>query len=220
MFPSKCPSIILIILLCLAALPILAQQPVADPTADLNALQQTAQTTAADIAHLRIDKWKVDSRAKNDAQTDRESLSRNLTSALPELIANVRRAPDDLSANFELYRNLEVLSMIFSRFAETTGAFGGKDEYSALANDLSGLDAARKTFTTRMESLAASAQAELTRYRSQASSAQAAVKAAPPKKIVIDDSAPEKPKAAAKKKKTAKPAASEPPATSASAPKL
>jgi hypothetical protein len=212
--------IFFLVTLCIATLPATAQQSAGDPSAALNSLEQTAHTTASDIAHLRIDRWKVDSKSKNDAQADRDSLERNLTNALPELIGKVRRAPTDLTANFELYRNLEVLSMIFSRFAETTGAFGGKDEYSALTNDVAGLDSARKTFTARMESLTASAQAELTQYRSQAKATQAA--APPPKKIVIDDSEPEKPKAASKKKKSSKPAsadASTPSTTSASAPK-
>ena len=222
MFPSKCPLVVFfLVILCLAASAV-AQQPAGDPTAALNSLQQTAQTTASDIAHLRIDHWKLDSKMKNDAQTDRDSLERNLTSALPELIAKVRQSPDDLSVNFELYRNLEVLSMILSRFAETTGAFGSKDEYSALANDVAGLDSARKTFTARMESLTASAQAELTQYRSQSRAAQAATNAAPPKKIIIDDTEPEKSKTATKKKKAPKPASSDSTSTSsnaASAPK-
>ncbi len=125
---------------------------------------------------------------------------------MPEVIAKVRQAPTDLAANFELYRNLEVLSGIFSHFAETTGAFGSHDDYTMLANDLNGLDQARREFTQRMETLTRSAQTELTQYRAQTKAAQAAATAAPPKKIVIDDTEPEKKTATRKKKPAPKPA--------------
>ena len=198
MFQRKyCVSAILVLLL--SALPMAAQQAVGDPSATLTSLEQTALSATGDIAHLRIEKWKLDSRSKNDALNDRDSLQRNLKGALPELIGKVRQSPMDLTANFELYRNLEVLSEIFSRFAETTGAFGSRDEYSPLVNDVAGLDAARKALTQRMEALTASAQAELTRYRSQARSVQTPA-ATQPKKVVIDDS---EPKPVAKKKKPA-----------------
>lgn len=205
---SKCITVsaaFLSFIFSIASLPAIAQQTLPDPTPSLDALEQTARGAATDLGHIRVEKWKIDNKSRYDAQTDRDSLQRNLQS-LPEVIGKVRQAPNDLTANFELYRNLEVLSGIFSHFAETTGAFGSHDDYSMLANDLSGLDKARRDFTQRMETLTSSAQAELTRYRTQAKSTQAAT-SAQPKKIVIDDSEPDKKSAAAKKKKpAAKPA--------------
>jgi hypothetical protein len=207
MFFSKIPFLLLLSVLAIfATLPVLAQQP-GDPTAALNLLEQSARNSTSDISRLRIEKWKADGGTKRSAQADSDSIQRNMTSALPELISKVRTAPQDLNANFKLYRNLNVLYDVFSRFTETAGAFGARDDFQALAKDLDDLDKARRMLGDNLDSLSAAAQSELNQYRARARAAQAAAASAPPKKIVIDDSEPEK-KAAAKKKKPAKPAAS------------
>lgn len=216
MSPIQRPLILALIVSTLTLVPAFAQQ---DTSATLSSLEQTAHTSVSDIDRLHIDKWKTDGGTKRNAQSDSESILRNLNSALPELIGKVRTAPDDLNANFKLYRNLNALYDVFSRFAETAGAFGSKDDFQALARDVDGVDAARRAMADRMDALTTSGQAELTQYRNQSRQSQAAAAAAPPKKIVIDDSEPEK-KPAKKKKPAAKPATSgEQGASSGSAPK-
>ncbi len=181
-----------------------AQQP-PDITPTLDALEQTARNGVSDISHLRIEKWKADSTSRKNAQSDSDSIQRNMSSALPELIAKVRSAPQDLNANFRLYRNLNVLYEYFVRFTETAGAFGSREDFDTLSHDLQGLENARRGMADRVDSLSSSAQTELTQYRAQFRAAQAAATAPPPKKIVIDDSDSEK-KPAKKKKPAAKPA--------------
>src|SRR5437868_4559383 len=97
----------------------------------LGQLEASAVSTAADVEKLRINKWKTDSENKQQAASNAQSIVRNLRSALPGLIAAVRTAPDDLSANFKLYRNLDALYDVLSTLAETAGAFGPKDDYMA-----------------------------------------------------------------------------------------
>jgi hypothetical protein len=210
---SKCKivSAVTFLFLAMTALTSFAQQP-ADPTATLNSLEQTARNSVSDISRLRIDKWKTDGGTKKSAQGDGESISRNLSSALPELINRVRNAPTDLNTNFRLYRNLDVLYEVFTRFAEAAGAFGTKDEFLTLGKDLDELDNARRAFADRLDTLSSSAQAELTQLRAQARAAQAPAASAPAKKIVIDDTEPEK-KTVKKKKPAAKPTT--PPTTDA-----
>jgi hypothetical protein len=212
---SKSSIFATVILLGVTLLPLAAQQAAPDPSATLNLLEETARASASDISHLRIERWKTDGGTKKTAQSDADSIQRNMGSALPELIAKLRAAPQDLNANFKLYRNVDVLYEYFARFTETTGAFGARDDFQALAHDLDSLDSARHALAERMDALSASAQAELTQYRTQARGAQAAAASAPPKKIVIDDSEPEK--KTAKKKKPAKPAT--PPADAGTTPK-
>jgi hypothetical protein len=190
---------------CFATLPLIAQQPASDPSPILSSLEQTSHTSVSDISRLRIDKWKADGGTKRNAQSDSESISRNMNAALPELIGKVRTAPQDLNANFKLYRNLNVLYEYFSRFTESVGAFGNRDDFEALARDLDGLDSARRAMADRMDSLTSSVDARLAQYQSQARAAQSAATAAPAKKIVIDDTEPEK-KPAKKKKSAPKPA--------------
>lgn len=212
MSPSKCTLFVTaFICLCVFALPLRAEQS-ADIATTLNSLEQTSRNAISDISHLRIEKWKTDSANKKSAQSDGDALQRNLDSALPELIGNVRNAPQNLNANFKLYRNLNVLYDVFSRFAESAGAFGSREDFEALARDLDGLDSARHALADRLETMTATAQSELEQYAARAR-AQAATEAAPPKKIVIDDSEPEKKKETTHKKKTTKPAEAKPATT-------
>ena len=185
-----------------------AQQsaPISDVTPTLDALEQTARNGVSDISHLRVEKWKADNTSKRNAQSDSDSIQRNMSSALPELIGKVRSAPQDLNANFRLYRNLNVLYEYFVRFTETAGAFGSRDDFDTLTHDLQGLENARRAMADRLDSLSSSAQSELAGYRAQVRAAQAAAAAPPAKKIVIDDSDTDK-KPAKKKKPAAKPAA-------------
>ena len=105
-------------------------------SADLDRLQAAASQANADIANMRIDKWKADNGSKQQAHANADSLQRNLTSALPGLISNVRAAPQDLTPGFKLYRNLNALYDVLTSFTEAAGAFGPRNEYEALAQQL------------------------------------------------------------------------------------
>jgi DNA repair exonuclease SbcCD ATPase subunit len=181
----------------------------------LSQLEQASQTTQVDLAKLRIDKWKVDSGSKRQTQGNVESVQRNLQSALPEMIAQLKASPENLAATFKLYRNLDALYNVFGSVTESTGAFGSKDEFQSLENDLGEVEKARRAFADRMETLAGAKDAEMTRLRAALQSAQASVQAEPPKKIVVDDATPPKKPAPKKKKVTPKPATTPatPPAT-------
>jgi hypothetical protein len=181
----------------------------------LSQLEQASQAAQLDLAKLRIDKWKVDSGSKRQTQGNVESVQRNLQAALPEMIADLKASPENLNATFKLYRNLDALYNVFGSVAESTGAFGSKDEFQSLENDLSAFETARRAFADRMESLAGTKEAEVTRLRAALQSAQANAPAEPPKKIVVDDNPPKKP---AKKKAAAKPNTTPPSAPPATKP--
>lgn len=163
-------------------------------------LQQLSTATVSDLGGLRIDKWKTDSASKQQNQANADAISRNLTSALPTVIEQVRTAPASLSAGLKLYRNLNVLYDVLAALAESAGAFGTRQDYQALAQRVGELDQVRRLFADRLESLATAQEAEITRLQAviRAQAAQAA--AAPPKHIVVDDTTP------APKKSTKKPA--------------
>lgn len=177
----------------------------------LTQVEQTSQSAQVDLARLRIERWKADSGFKRQAQANVDSLMRNMKAALPEVIAQLRAAPEDLSATFKLYRNLDALYDVFGPVVESTGAFASRDEYESLTSDLGGFEKARRSLAERLENLSSTKEAELTRLRTELKAAQAAPPA-PPKKIVVDDNAP--PKKPAKKKTAPKPATTTPsPAT-------
>ena len=192
----------LVLILCSSAL--LPAQTQGAPTAvpyasvsELNAivgpLQSAAQAAQADLSKLRIERWKMDSGYKKQALANVDSLKRNLQGALPEIITQVQSAPEDMSATFKLYRNLDALYDVLGSVAETAGAFGSKDEYQSLSNDLNAFERARHDLGERMQNLTASKEAELSQLRNQVRTLQATAPPPAPKKIVVDDNEPAKP---------------------------
>jgi len=172
-------------------------------------LEASSKNTQADLVKLRIEHWKTDNSYRKQALGNVDSIQRNLQAALPEMIAQLRAAPEDLPATFKLYRNLDALYDVLGNVVEGTGAFGSKDDLQALSNDLNGFESTRKQLAQRMENLSAAKEAEIVRLRTDLKTAQAAVPVAPPKKIVVDDNEPPK-KPAVKKKPAAKPGTTAP----------
>lgn len=179
----------------------------------LTQLQQTSQTTQLDLASLSIERWKVDSNTKRNTAADVDSIQRNLQTALPEIMGRLRSSPESLPPTFELYRNLDALYDVFTSVVESAGAFGNRDEYQALRNDLNAMETSRRAFADRMEKLTTAKENEITDLRTQLQKAKAVEQAAPPKKVVVDD-APEPEKPVKKKpvhKRPKPPAPSQPP---------
>lgn len=196
-----------------AGQPPVAYASVSELNGILSQLQQTAKSMQSDLGNMRIERWKTDGATKRQTLATVESIQRNLQSALPETIAQLNNSPEDLGASFKLYRNLVLLYDYFGSVVVDAGAFGSKDEFQGLSNDMTGLESARRTFGERMQKLTASKEEELTRLRAQIKTLTA-TPPPPPKKIVVDDNEPPKKPAPAKKKAT-KP---KPPATPPAAP--
>lgn len=197
--------------------PAAGQPPV--PYASVNELngiveqvKQTAQNMQADLDKTRIDRWKTDSSTKRQTQANVESIQRNLQSALPGMISQLSNSPEDLAASFKLYRNLDALYDVFGSVVESAGAFGSKDEFQSLSNDMTGLETARRSLGGRLQKLASAKEDELGRLRMQIKTLQAAPPP-PPKKIVVDDTEPPKKPVAKKKPKPATAPPAKPPAS-------
>jgi hypothetical protein len=184
----------------------------------LSELEQVSQATQVDLAKLRIEKWKTDSNTKRGTQTDVESLQRNLQMALPEILAHLRASPENIATTFKLYRNLDALYDVFGPVVESAGAFGSKDEFQSMQNDLDAIERSRRALAERMESLGSAKETELMQLRTQVKDLQAA--APPParmKKTVVDDTEPPK-KPPVKKKVVPKPPKPTTPTTPATQP--
>src|ERR1700690_2042467 len=153
----------------------------------LTQLEQASQTAQGDLGKLRIEKWKTDSNNKRLTQSNVDSIQRNLQTALPGMISDLRGTPESLPSTFKLYRNLDALYDVFGSVVESAGGFGSKDEIQTLDNDLSVIEKSRRTFADRMETLAGAKESELMRLRAQIKTAQIAAASQPPKKIIVDD---------------------------------
>lgn len=177
----------------------------------LSRLEQASQTTQLDLAKLRIERWKTDGNNKKLNLSNVESIQRNLQGALPTIIAELRNAPENLRSTFKLYRNLNALYDVFSTVVESAGAFGSKDEYQSLGNDLGAFENSRRLLGDRLDALANAKEAELARLRNQVRALQAAVPPPAPKRIVVDDNAPAKKPTPKKKPAAPKPTTATPP---------
>jgi hypothetical protein len=159
----------------------------------LSQLEEASKNAQADLAKLRIDRWKTDGSYKKQSLANVDSIQRNLQGAMPEMIGQLRSAPESLPATFKLYRNLDALYDVLGSVAESTGAFGSKEDYQTLSNDLNTIEGARRSLAERLENLATSKEAEIMRLRTDLKTAQAAIPATPPKIKVVDDTQPAKP---------------------------
>jgi len=176
----------------------------------LSQLEASSKSAQTDLAKLRLERWKTDANSKKQMLANIDSIQRNLQGALPEIIAQLRGQPEDLPTTFKLYRNLDALYDVVGNVVDGTGAFGSKDDFQALSNDLSGFESTRKQLAQRLESLSSAKEAEIVRLRTDLRMAQAAIPAAPAKKIVVDDNEPPKKPVVKKKKPAAKPATPSP----------
>jgi hypothetical protein len=183
----------------------------------LGQLETTAKAAQDDLSKLRIEKWKTDGNTKKQTLSNVDSIQRNLQTALPEIIGQLRNSPEDMPATFKLYRNLDALYDVLGSVAESAGAFGPKDDFQSVSNDLNSFEGTRRQLAERLANLASAKEQEITRLRADLKTAQAAIPAAPAKKVVVDDNEPAKKpikkKAAAKKPAPTTTPAQTPPAT-------
>jgi hypothetical protein len=153
----------------------------------LASLQEASQAIQDDLSHLRIEKWKTDSNTKRQSQGDVESIQRNLQSALPGMLNDLKNAPESAPLTFKVYRNLDALYDVMNSVVESTGAFGNKEEFHSLNKDLGALEESRRNFAGRMDKVANAKETEIAQLRSALQTARAEI---PPKKTVVDDTKP------------------------------
>lgn len=182
-----------------------AGTPPANPAdvANLAKLDQVIESARVDLARLRVDKWKTDAATKRQAEANADSIQRNMTTALPGIVQQVRANPGSVGATFKLYRNLNALYDVMSSLTESVGAFGSKDDYQALGTDTANLDTFRRALADQVEMMATARDTEVAQLQARARQAAATAAATPSKKVVIDDNEPEKkPAKKTTKKKT------------------
>jgi hypothetical protein len=187
----------------------------------LGQIESTSKDTQSDLQQLHIERWRTDKTTKTQALTNVDSIQRNLQAALPDIIAQLRAAPENVPATFKLYRNLDALYDVLGNVVELTGAFGPRDDAQSLGNDLNAFETARRQMADRIDNVSTEKETEIVRLRNELKTAQAAVPVAPPKKVIVDDTEPPPKKPAPKKKsarksatpKTSSPTTTTPPAS-------
>lgn len=158
----------------------------------LSQLERAAQQIAMDVGRLNIKKWKTDSRLKEESQHDADSIQSNVTGTLPGLLSQVRANPANVASMFKLYRNVDALYDVSRTLTESAGAFGPKNEYETLSDDVSRLASVRGSLATQLDNVASAKENEINQLRTIVAQSQAQKTAQPPKKVVVDDTEPVK----------------------------
>jgi hypothetical protein len=194
--------LVLIAAVCTAQGPAVSYTSISELNQLIGNLQQASQAMQDDLSRLRIEKWKTDSGTKHQTQGNVESIQRNLQSALPGILNDLKNSPENLALTFKVYRNLDALYDVSTSVIESAGAFGTKEEFQGLSKDLNAFEDSRKAFADRIDKLATTKETELGQLRVALQNARAEI---PPKKTVVDDTAPPAKKPAPRKKPAPKP---------------
>src|SRR5262249_46369799 len=138
-----------------------AQPPSPSLDAIVAEIQQSTQNTNLDLGRLRIDRWKADANDKAQMQQLADSLRKNLTSAVPDLIADVRSSGGNVSSTFKLYHNLNVVYEYLDSLTSAASSMGKADESGPLNKDAAALDDARKHLSSYIEQAASNLESKL-----------------------------------------------------------
>jgi hypothetical protein len=192
-----------------APMPPVSYTSIAELNQLLSNLQEASQTAQQDLSRLRIERWKTDTGTKRQTESNVESIQRNLQTALPGMLTDLKNSPDNAALTFKVYRNLDALYDVVTSVVESAGAFGGKEEFQSLSRDIGAIEDSRRAFADRLDKLTTAKETEIGQLRVALQQARAAT---PPKKTVVDDTAPPPKKPAPRKKPAPKPT---PPGTQA-----
>jgi hypothetical protein len=160
-------------------------------------IQQVSQATNLDLGRLHIDRWKADSNQKTQYQQIADSLRKNLTYAVPDLLTDVRSSKGSVSSTFKLYHNLNVVYEYLNTLTDAAGSLGKGEEYDPLNKDAGDLDSARQHLSAYIEQAASNLE---TKAKAAAVPLPTVTPDPSPKKIIVDDAPTPKPVTTRKKK--------------------
>jgi hypothetical protein len=188
-----------------------AQQPGVNPAQPRNqagvALGNSLQQVSISIAHLRralelinVSKWKAPGDVRQTTASDVDSMQRDVSGTLPNLINAALADPSKVSAGFSVYRNVDALYDVLLRVSETAQLAGASRDAGLLEDQRALLENSRTQLGAALLTSAQAQESEIVRLRT---AAVAATPASPPTHTVIDDGPATKPKS---RKRTHKPA--------------
>ncbi len=162
-------------------------------TAQLNdSLQQTnvaidRLTRALDS--IKVSRWKAPGDVRDTAQSDVQSMQRDLTNTLPGLVSAAQANTAKVGAAFSVYRNVDALYDVLLRVSETAQLAGTTDART-LEDQRASLETSRTQLGTALLAAAQSQDNEVAQLQRMAASGTPA--AAPAAKTVVDDGPPAK----------------------------
>ena len=175
-----------------------------DLNSSLTDLDRVAMSTYADISALNIDRWSAQwrpgflrSTRQKEAEHTAESVKRNLSDALPTLIADVRTTHGTVTSTFRLYHDLTLVSEAMDNLVSTAKFEGHQHESRGLVADCAELSRIRRNLTSYIEARALTMDSKAARLASYSPAPRA--RPATLRKIVINDMSQTAPPPAPKK---------------------
>lgn len=137
---------------------------VARPSATL---QPSLDSVKQAITAVNIDRWKASPAIRSEAQSNLESVQRDLASTLPGLIATADAAPDSAAKTLPVFRNIDALYDVMLRIDAAARLAAPKDQMSALDQSLSALSDARHSLGDAIQAGAEAQDAKVVHLQAQ-----------------------------------------------------
>ena len=160
--------------LCAPALLLAAQAPpAANSPAPSAILQPSLEILRTALLTVHIERWNASNAVRDDAQSNVDSIQRDMQSTLPSLLATTDAAPASAAKILPVYRNVEALYDVVLRVDTAARLAAPIDQTSALDQALTRLDDSRRALGDQLQQTAAAQEAQIVRL-------QAALNAVPP----------------------------------------
>ena len=168
-------------------------------TATLTDADRAASSTNADLASLHVETWSPEWKSAWTMKTVYQQQGRQepdsvkqLTAALPPMIAEVRAAHGSFDSTFKLYKRLTVVCENMNALVEASRTYGSTEDYNKLAADYSRLLRVRNNLSSYVAQRAAVIDTRVNGSHSGVIAAGAGAKSDhPARKVVASKTKPE-----------------------------
>jgi hypothetical protein len=145
----------------------------AAPVAPSATLQPSLDVVKQAVAGMTVDRWKASPAIRNEAESNLQSVQRDVQSTLPSLLATADAAPDSPAKTLPVFRNIDALYDVMLRLDAAGRLAAPKDQMSALDQAVSSLSDARHALGDQLQTSAENRETQIVHL-------QAALKAVPP----------------------------------------
>lgn len=151
-----------------------ASAPAAQPLKTPSAIMQPALDTLQQaLGTLRPEKWKASGAERQEAVANISSISQDLQTSLPSLLAAADQAPGSVSQLLPAYRNIEALYDVVLRVSESGNLSAPSQQRAALEEARAKLEDGRRILGERLQAVAVARE-------KQVHDLQATIRAIPP----------------------------------------
>ena len=128
-----------------------SQPPASSSSTILNPAISNLQ---AALDGIRVERWKASSPIRDEAQTNIDSVRRDLEETLPPLLTAADAAPNSVPQVLPVYRNIEALYDVLLRISAAARLTAPPQQSAALDQAMSNLEASRRTLGDQLQAAA------------------------------------------------------------------